>query len=118
MENKKSILAGSVIATAFLGLSNISANEALLTKFSPLGSGAEVRTALLGKTLSDANAFELKCGAKDSTHTKEAKGKDGKCGEGKCGDGKKKEAKASDSKAKDGKCGEGKCGESKKQKPK
>ena len=93
MENKKSILTGSVIATAFLGLTNINAKAASLTHFAALGSGAEVRTALLGKTALDANAFELKCGGKDTTHTKDAKGKDGKCGEGKCGEGKKKQPK-------------------------
>lgn len=108
MENKKSILAGSVIASAIIGLSNISANASTLTNYSALGSGAEVRTILLGKSSSDLGAFELKCGGKDSTKTKEAKGKDGKCGEGKCGDGKKKDAKAKDSKSKDGKCGDGK----------
>lgn len=114
MENKKSILAGSLIAAAFGGLTTLNANESSLTSFSPLGSGAEVRTALLGAVSANSNAFELKCGAKDSTSTKQAKGKDGKCGEGKCGEGKKKDAKTSEAKAKDAKCGQGKCGEEKK----
>ncbi|MBK7311913.1 MAG: hypothetical protein IPI93_14350 [Sphingobacteriaceae bacterium] len=113
MENKKSILAGSVIASAIIGLSSISANASTLTNYSALGSGAEVRTILLGKSTSPLGAFELKCGGKDSTATKDGKGKDGKCGEGKCGD-KKKDAKAKDGKGKDGKCGEGKCGDGKK----
>lgn len=117
MENKKSILAGSVIASAILGLSNVTANASNLANYSSLGSGAEVRTILLGKSDSKLGAFELKCGGKDSTKTKEAKGKDGKCGEGKCGE-KKKDTKAKDSKSKDGKCGEGKCGEGKKKDPK
>lgn len=115
MENKKSILAGSVIATAFLGLTNLNATETSLSHFSPLGSAAHVRTALLSGASTPVNSFELKCGAKDSSSTKHAKNKDGKCGEGKCGDGKKKDAKATDSKAKEAKCGQGKCGEGKKQ---
>jgi uncharacterized low-complexity protein len=113
MENKKSILAGSLIAAAFGGFTNLNANETSLTAFSALGSGAEVRTAILGSASSNINAFELKCGAKDSTATKQGKGKDGKCGEGKCGEGKKKEGKTADAKTKDGKCGQGKCGEKK-----
>jgi len=122
MENKKTMLAGSIIASAFIGLSNLNANASTLNNFLALGSGAEVRSILLGNSASNLGAFELKCGGKDSTKMKEAKGKDGKCGEGKCGDGKKKEGKTADtktkeSKAKDGKCGEGKCGEGK-QKPK
>lgn len=116
MENKKSILAGSILASAFIGLSNNNIQASNLRNFSALGSGAEVRTILLGSDNSYAGAFESKCGAKDST-AKEAKGKDGKCGEGKCGD-KKKEMKAKDGKGKDGKCGEGKCGDSKKKNPK
>lgn len=114
MENRKSILAGSVIATAFAGLTGLTAgNTTSLTGFTGLGSGAELRSALLGGKQAETNAFELKCGGKDSTHTKEAKGKDGKCGEGKCGEGKKKEAAAND-KTKEAKCGQGKCGEGKK----
>lgn len=118
MENKKSILAGSVIASAILGLTSINANATSLTSYSALGSGAEVRSELLS-TPSAINAFELTCGEKgktSDTKTKDAKcgdkakAKDGKCGEGKCGD-KKKDGKG---KAKDGKCGEGKCGDKKK----
>jgi uncharacterized low-complexity protein len=106
MENKKSILAGSVIASAFIGLSSISVNAATLTNYSSLGSGAELRSTLLKETTSLAKTLDLKCG--DTTKTHQSKGKDGKCGEGKCGD-KKKEGKG-----KDGKCGEGKCGDGKK----
>ncbi len=111
MEKKKTILAGSVIAGAILGLSNITANATSLTSYSTLGSGAEVRSELLN-TPSATNAFELACGAKakDAKCGDKTKAKDGKCGEGKCGD-KKKDGKG---KSKDGKCGEGKCGEKKK----
>jgi len=120
MENKKSILSGSVIASAILALSSPTANATALSNFSSLGSGAEVRSELLGNPASAINAFELKCSAKDAkdgdakdAKAKDGKAKDGKCGEGKCGD-KKKDAKAKDGKAKDGKCGEGKCGDKKK----
>lgn len=113
-KNKRTVLTGSVIATALLSLGHVSANHNPLGGYSALGSGAEVRSALLGNSTSNS-AFELKCGAKDSTHTKQAKGKDGKCGEGKCGESKKKDAKATSDKTKDSKCGQGKCGEGKKQ---
>ena len=89
MESKKSMLAGSLIASAILGLSNLS-NASTLTSYSALGSGAEVRSELLNITASGANALELKCGA-DTTkgHGHDhSKAKDGKCGEGKCGDHK------------------------------
>jgi uncharacterized low-complexity protein len=109
MENKKrSVLAGSLIASAMLGVSALNANANQLFNFNELGTGSEVRSALSDNTSSSINslALELKCG--DSTKTK-----DGKCGEGKCGDKKK-----STSKAKDGKCGEGKCGDKKKEEKK
>jgi uncharacterized low-complexity protein len=117
MENKKSILSGSVIASAILALSSPTANAATLSNFSSLGSGAEVRSELLGNPASAINAFELKCSAKDEKSKEatcgEKKAKDGKAKDGKCGEGKK-DAKAKDGKAKDGKCGEGKCGDKKK----
>lgn len=91
MESKKSMLAGSLIASAILGLSNLNANASTLTNYSALGSGAEVRSELLNITVS-SNGLELKCGA-DSNKAAHGKGKDGKCGEGKCGD-HKKDAKA------------------------
>jgi len=102
MENKKSILAGSLIASAFIGLSNINANASALSNYSSLGSGAEVRSSLLNEASSALKAIELKCA--DSAKTKHAKGKDGKCGEGKCGD-KKKDASCGDKK-KDASCGD------------
>lgn len=110
MENKKSILAGSLIASAFIGLSNINVNASTLTNYSSLGSGAEVRSNLLSGASSALKVLELKCG--DSAKTKHSKGKDGKCGEGKCGD------KKHEGKGKDGKCGEGKCGADKKKETK
>src|ERR1700741_2978324 len=103
-KNKKSILAGSVIASAVIGLSSITADASALTNFSNLGSGAEVRSILLNTNVADISTFELACGEKGKTEAKgkdakatEAKSKDGKCGEGKCGD-KKKEGKSKDGK--------------------
>jgi uncharacterized low-complexity protein len=115
MKNKKSILAGSVIAGALVSLSALNADASSLTNFNVLGSGAEVRSGLLSNSVS--NLFELTCGAKGDTskaHGKAAHGKtaDAKCGEGKCG-GKKDSLHHKDGKTKDGKCGEGKCGEKK-----
>lgn len=120
MENKKkSLLTGSLIASAMLGMSSLNVNANSLFNFNELGTGSEVRSTLLDRATSDVNhlMLELKCG--DSTKTK-----DGKCGEGKCGekktDGKAKDGKCgadkkkADGKAKDGKCGEGKCGDKKK----
>jgi uncharacterized low-complexity protein len=89
MESKKSMLAGSLIASAILGLSNLGANASTLTTYSALGSGAEIRSELLNIAPSNSNRIELTCGAKDSTKAGHGKAKDGKCGEGKCGDHKK-----------------------------
>lgn len=132
MKNKKTILSGSVIASAILAVTGTTVNATSLTNFNTLGSGAEVRSGLLGNPADAINAYELNCAAKDAktkeascgekkaetkTETKtDGKAKDAKCGEGKCGekkDAKKAEAKT-DGKAKDAKCGEGKCGEHKK----
>lgn len=95
MESKKSMLAGSLIASAILGLSNLGATASTLTSYSALGSGAEVRNELLNTTASNLSNLELKCGA-DSTKA-HGKAKDGKCGEGKCGE-HKKDAKAGEHK--------------------
>ena len=139
MKNKKTILSGSVIASAILAVSGTNVNAASLTSFNTLGSGAEVRSGLLGNPADAINAYELNCAAKDAkskeascgekkdgkakeascgehkkSETKtEGKAKDAKCGEGKCGEHKKAETKT-EGKAKDAKCGEGKCGEHKK----
>lgn len=140
MKNKKTILSGSVIASAILAVSGTNVSATSLTDFNTLGSGAEVRSSLLGNPADAINAFELACGEKKDGKAKEAKCGEGKkkeakdekaaeakCGEGKakdakCGehktDGKAKEAKCGEGKAKDAKCGEGKCGEHKKDAPK
>ncbi len=118
MKNKtKNILSGSLIASALFGaagLASLSANNS--TDFNNLGSGSEIRSALLSNSAKSygESTFEMACGkdhkcGKDSTATKSG---DHKCGEGKCGE-KKKEVKKSDKKAEgkvaDHKCGEGKC---------
>ena len=109
MKNKrtsvKALLAGSLIAGSLVGVNALTASNANF-EYNNLGSGAELRTALIDDA-SGLNTFEGKCGGKTDS-SKTAKTKDHKCGEGKCGD-KKKEAKT-----KDHKCGEGKCGDKKK----
>lgn len=117
METKKSILSGTVIATAILGAASMKANINHF-EFSSLGSGSEVRANLINELPSAVKYSDLACGEKkDNKTTDTKKAKDGKCGEGKCGDSKSKDAKCGekkhDAKAKDGKCGEGKCGDKK-----
>ena len=109
MKNKKTILSGSVIASAILAISGTNVGATSLTDFNTLGSGSEVRSSLLGNPADAINAFELACGEK-----KDAKGAEASCGEKK--DAKATDAKTTDTKAKDAKCGEkkakdGKCGE-------
>jgi uncharacterized low-complexity protein len=121
METKKTILTGTVIATAILGAANMKANTSDLFDFTSLGSGSEVRANLVNAVPSAVKFSDLSCGEKKDAKTTDTKAKDGKCGEaktkdGKCGD--KKDAKTSDAKSKDGKCGEGKCGEKKAKNPK
>ena len=95
--NKKSILTGSMIAGALIGLSSVGSNAATLSAYSALGSGSEVRSELLSVSKSSAAALELTCGEKKDTKTTEGKSTEGKCGEGKCGEGKKgKEKKGKD----------------------
>jgi len=108
MENKKNILASTIIAGAMIAVSGLGAKASGLFSYSNLGSAEEVRSNLLNHS-SSANTLELACGAKSKTDSTK-KGKDGKCGEGKCGGSK---AKAKSKKGKDGKCGEGKCGATK-----
>ncbi len=116
METKKSILTGTVIATAILGAASMKANTNLFG-FSALGSGSEVRANLITDFPAAVKYSDLACGEKKDAKTADTKkSKDGKCGEGKCGDSKSKDAKTGDKKdmkAKDGKCGEGKCGDKK-----
>lgn len=115
MKNKTTILSGSVIASAILAVSGTNVNAASLTSFNTLGSGAEVRSGLLGDPAEAINAYELTCAAKDAKSKEASCGekKDGKAKEASCGEHKKAETKT-DGKAKDAKCGEGKCGEHKK----
>ncbi len=139
--SKRVLLASSIIAGAIFGAVSPQAVRAEnLFNYSNLGSGAEVRTSLLGTTPAHGSMLDMKCGnptdskdkntsdAKAGSST-DSKTKDAKCGEGKCGGDKKSESKAKDhkcgeskcggdkkseSKAKDHKCGEGKCGGDKK----
>ena len=94
MKNKKTIIAGSMLAGAMLSISAINANNSSLFNYNALGNGSEVRTNI-ELTCSDKKADDKKSTDKKTT---DKKAKDGKCGE---------------KKAKDGKCGEGKCGEKK-----
>lgn len=133
--SRRVLLASSIIAGAIFGTASPQALRAEnLFNYSNLGSGAEVRTALLGTAPAHGSMLDMKCGNssdkkenkntssnKSGTENKtkdakcggdkntESKTKDAKCGEGKCGGDKKAE-----SKAKDQKCGEGKCGGDKK----
>lgn len=125
---KNSILVGALIAGAAFTTGSLSASSNSDLSFNTLGSGSDVRSALMDNagTGTHEMLFELKCGT-EGTKAKEgeSKSKDAKCGEGKCGedakskaskekDSTKKEAAAketkSESKSKDAKCGEGKCG--------
>ena len=96
MKNKKTIIAGSMLAGAMLSLTALKANNSTLFTYQSLGNGTAVR-----------NSIELTCGEKKgdakTAEKKEAKSGDKKAKDGKCGE----------KKAKDGKCGEGKCGEKK-----
>lgn len=111
-KNKKTIMAGSMIAGALLSLS-LNANTSSLFNYNALGSGSEVRNAIElacgEKKADDKKAADAKCGEK--------KAADAKCGEKKAGDKKAADAKCGEkkagTKAKDGKCGEAKCGEKK-----
>jgi uncharacterized low-complexity protein len=125
MTNKslKSILfTGTIVAGSILSTNTASANP---FSFTDLGSGSQLRTALLDNLVSQKYNLDLACGEKSKDNTKkENKSKDAKCGEGKCGEGKcggkedstkmkSSDMKKTDDKSKEGKCGEGKCGENK-----
>jgi len=133
MKNDKKILkSATIFASAMLTTVAVSAATPVngLSELNDLGSGSEVRSALIDMNLNaDASntlyaykISDMKCG-------------EGKCGEGKCGeekasdDGEKKsskkadakkgakkadakeaDAKTSESKSTESKCGEGKCG--------
>ena len=133
MQNKtKSILKGSLLAGSLISLGALQANAEEIVRVENLGSGSEVRAALLASERVLDHALELSCGekkeakAETTTSTTEGKAEEQKCGEGKCGEGKcgehehekaetttKTESKteqSSESKAEEHKCGEGKCG--------
>lgn len=122
MESKsKTLLAGAFLASSLIVGGSLSTNASNALSFNTLGSGAELRSELLGSSSDVQFNLEAKCGEKEKTEPqKEAKTKEAKCGEGKCGE-KQKEAKAKSKKAKaqetkkeakskEAKCGEGKCG--------
>ncbi len=123
------IFTGSLVAGSLLAAGSASASPSNLFNFSDLGSGSQVRIALLEKQLEKNKSFEMKCGNKSTeakkdkdAKIKETKTKEAKCGEGKCGekkgadstkakmDAKMKDNKVNETKTKEAKCGEGKCG--------
>ena len=106
MQQKKSILKGSLVAGAIIAVSGLTANAAGLFSFNNLGSGHEVRTRLLENN--NAKSIEGACGGKSKSDTAMKKGTDGKCGD--------KKMDSTGKKGTDGKCGEGKCGGTKKKK--
>ena len=120
MTNKslKSILfTGTIVAGSLLNTNTAAANQ---FSFTDLGSGSQLRTALLDNLISQKYNLDLACGEKTKDNSKsDSKSKDGKCGEGKCGGKddstkmKSSDVKKTDDKSKEGKCGEGKCGENK-----
>jgi uncharacterized low-complexity protein len=105
---------GSVILSALAGLTMGQA-PAKTYAYSPLGTGAEVRSALESMNSSQKAPAELKCAGESKKS--DNKSSEGKCGEGKSGEEKadakkdaRKDAKKADSKTSEQKCGEGKCG--------
>lgn len=126
MDTKK-ILSRSLLAGSLIGLGALQASATEIS-ITTLGSGGEVRSALLGSARTLGNAIELTCGEgekKEATTKaetkKESKAEEHKCGEGKCGEAKsekkeeagsgaKPEGSKKESKAEEHKCGEGKCG--------
>jgi uncharacterized low-complexity protein len=91
----KFLVAGSLIAGALFGLQG--ATNAASLHYKVLGSGADVRTELMGSgahmslegtcgagKTDTTKSKDHKCAAKKDSKGK-AKGKDGKCGQGKCG---------------------------------
>jgi uncharacterized low-complexity protein len=128
MENKKlKSLAASTLALGALGLIANPASAANLFTSTDLGTGAELRSEVLG--LNDAaprifnnTDIELKCGEGKCGEEKKAEGEkaegekaeESKAGESKCGEEKKAEKKVEktegESKSGEHKCGEGKCG--------
>lgn len=138
MDNKKKIKL-SALATGTLMLGAVTAGNTANAHHLPLedlGTGAELRTALLATAspiaFIDNRTIELKCGegtCGEKSEKKQEAAADEKTGEHKCGEGKcgekgekaekkaqkteKKEAQAGEGKAADDKAGEHKCGEGK-----
>lgn len=123
MENKNlKSLAASALALGALGLiANPASAENLFTS-TDLGTGAELRSDVLGLNDAAPSIFnntdiELKCGEGKCGEEKKTEGEqaeESKTGESKCGEEKKAEKKAEktegESKSGEHKCGEGKCG--------
>lgn len=114
--NKKTltkIAKGSLVIGALSVTAAADSEASELLRYQPLGSGAQVRSALVEQNSGFSNNIY---GADANAGAKE--GGEGKCGEGKCGEGKKEAPKKvepkKDDKGGEGKCGEGKCGEGKK----
>ncbi len=139
MKNDKKILKSATIFASAMLTTTVAVSAATpangMSEINDLGSGSEVRSALIdmntspdaSNTLYASKISDMKCG-------------EGKCGEGKCGEEKKSEdvkkktakkadakkvdakkgdkkaeakkadAKKSESKSTESKCGEGKCG--------
>ena len=117
---KKKILRGSLIAGAIIGASSLTASPADLFTYNDLGSGSEVRAALVEEAMnSSSNLFlELKCGEgkcgeekKEETKSKTKKGETkAETKEGETKAETKETKKKKEGKSEEGKCGEGKCG--------
>lgn len=121
MENRnktKLITGGTLLAGSLLLGGTINATEAFIAE--DLGTGAEVRTALLHSERSIINGLELTCGEGNAETSTEAKCGEASCGEAteeattehKCGEGSCGEAseETSEEKTSEHKCGEGTCG--------
>lgn len=99
MKQKKNKIKSTILATALVATAGMSsAGTSGMFSYNNLGSGQELRTALLGTNNAD-KGLELKCGEKSKGNTSAStKGKEGKCGEGKCGEGKCGDKKGKSSK--------------------
>ncbi len=107
------LISSALLTGAITGISAANLNETELFNYQALGSGAELRTELLGLNKSALNVTDA---VNSSTTIKFA---ELKCGEGKCGGedkkSEKKEAKKDKTKASDSKSAEATCGNDKKE---
>ncbi|GAB4183761.1 MAG: hypothetical protein Kow00108_21050 [Calditrichia bacterium] len=119
MKKVTQLAATSAVTAVLMGFTPAQATGNMF-HYSPLGTGAEVRTVLTDMNEAAKNNTEHKCGGMEKKSTKKGeKSSEAKCGEGKCGEKsnkksemkKEKATKASEAKCGEGKCGEGKCGE-------